>query len=210
MSSIESSRSGRPGEGGGRAGSGADPARDGERWAREALAALPGLRAVAILGLGGGHHVKALLEADPGLATLVIESDADLARETLRLFPGIPARNVCVESDWSRLLDHERVRSLTHAPFAVLKHGPSCQADGLFYQRAEALILARDRTGFFLQLRDRPALLRCVSRDRLEAVPVGPVSIRTVLELINPESIKPGAAEEREALLWKTLGELVK
>lgn len=207
MISVETARSGHPVvlKNGRYLGSSVDPVREGEGWAREAMAAIAGFRAVAILGLGSGYHVRALLALDPQLTVLVLESDEGLAREVLRLMPDIPASRVCIEPDWSQILDHERTRALTHMPFAVLKHGPSCQTDPLYYQRAEALILARDRAGFFLQLRDRPTLLRCVSREKLEEIPVGPISIKTVLGVLRPDS-----PEEREALIWKILGEMVK
>lgn len=207
MISVETSRSGHPVllKDGRFLGSSIDPVKDGQRWADERLEALKGLRAICVLGLGCAYHVKSLLAKDPQLTVLVVESDPKLAEQALRLFPEISPSLVCIESDWSQLLDHERVRALTHMPFAVFKHGPSCQSDSLFYQRAEALILARDRAGFFLQLRDRPALLRCVNRGKLEAVPVGPVSIKTVLEVLRPD-----APDERELLIWKMLGELVK
>ncbi|MCM2283006.1 MAG: hypothetical protein NDI61_14285 [Bdellovibrionaceae bacterium] len=207
MISVETSRCGMPviTKDGRYLASSVDPVREAEAWAHDCRASLGGVKAVAILGLGSGYHVRALMAQEPQLTILVIESDARVAEAVLRLMPEIPAKIVCVESDWSQLLDHERARALTHIPFVVARHAPSCQFDCLFYQRAEALILARDRAGFFLQLRDRPALLRSVARDKLEAIPVGPISIKTVLDVLRPDS-----AEEREVLMWKILGELVK
>ena len=185
-----------------------DPVKGAEKWAMAAKARLGNAPSAIILGLATGYHVVALKRLCPDLKIVVVERHTAVSTNALEVQSELASVQIVVEDDWSRLVVSETLRTTTKQLFRVVKYSPSIQGDELYYQRAEAMILGRDRLGFFLQMRERSDFLRTLDMDKLEAIPTGtPISIKTVLDCQ-----KPAVQEqhEREALLWRALGELVK
>jgi hypothetical protein len=209
MISIEPSRSGHPvlRKNGRYLASSVDPVRDAEKWLESVGERLSDVPAIVVLGLGCGYHARALLRRKPDLRVVLVESDPEVAKHACEFIPEIAVEMICAEPDWTKLLDHAALRTITSGLFRVVRHPSSCQADSAYYDRAEALLLSHDRLGFFLQLRDRPELLRAMLMDRLDSLPQQPVSVKSVLSVLRPTGL---GVSERELLLWKILGELVK
>jgi hypothetical protein len=185
-----------------------DPVKSAEKWALSAQLRIADAKAAVVLGLGSGYHIAALQKLMPEIEIIVIESDATVAASAKEIHPSLQNVKIIVEDDWSRLLENDILRLVTKSVFRIVKYPASVQANDLYYQRAETMILARDRIGFFLQIRDRAELLRVSQMEKLEQIQTGtPISVKTILDCQRPA---PHGHNEREALLWKILGELVK
>ncbi len=206
-----------------------DPIREANTWVDSILIDGAGdAPRILVFGLGSGYHIVELLKRCSGRTVFVLESDAEIAGQARGLNPEVSQAIICTESNPNKLFDLPSVRIFLKGHFRIAKHGPSCITDPSFYDRAASILLARDRAGFFLQLRDRPELFQALQSNDLETLgshlrstassstasksttmKSDAISIKTVLSLLQPVSGK-GETVGREALLWRALGELIK
>lgn len=206
MISIEKARSGHSvlRKNGRLLGSSFDPVKEAATWALKAKAAIEPEMSVFVLGAGSGYHVAALAGELRNNAIIVIDCDVEVTAEA-RKFVEIPHNVALVaEPEWMKLGEHGPFADGLGGRYAILKHGPSCLIDQVYFANVEALLLARDQTSFLLQLKTRPDLAALLDPELIKKIGAAPVSIKTLQGLFGAQ-----ATCTRERRIWKILEELV-
>ena len=203
---VETSRSGAPIlKVDGRAlASAVDPLREAASWAKSVEATLAPGTAAIVLGVGCGYHVAALKVLCPRSQVIAIESSAEVAAKALEFNPSLKPGDVIVENDRMKLTEHANVRDAIGGVFVPVTHGATAQIRPEWTSQMSALLMARDKLSFLLQLRMRPDLFALLDPKKIETLGSEPISIKTLQKLFNDTS-----ASSHERRLWRVLEELV-
>ena len=184
-------------------GSSFDPAKEARLWAERAVQGGHPEEGLIVLGLGSGYHVAELIALTPK-PVLVIDSDQAIADGVKEIVPSIPAAQILIESDWTRLIERTRFRDAVTRPYRVVTFGPSAQIDSEYFRAVEHLLIARDRAFFLLQLKIRPELCAQLDPEAILALSDELVSIKSMAKMFSKSSV-----HSRERRLWRALEELI-
>ncbi|HMN69471.1 MAG TPA: hypothetical protein PKC28_13095 [Bdellovibrionales bacterium] len=179
------------------------PVKEAREWLARRREFLDKVKTVFVLGLGSGHHVRALRESCRA-RIVVVEANADIVSMHAEL--GIvPADVQVLHADSLRALrGNERVRELVTASFVVLTHPASVARGAEVYHEFRRLLIGRDwgTLNWQWNMRNGPSL---DGTTRISGEDQAPL---TIYDLEQTELVQN--SEEGERLVFKALRELVK
>lgn len=181
-----------------------DPIREAASWVARVCEKSKPNEIMIVLGLGSGYHVVELMKCRPVDSFIIIESDIEILRETLKIFPALSAIKIIVEPDWQKLIENHVFKDAVGGVYQIAIHGATGQIDSVYICAVESLLLGREKPSFLLLLKARPDLLGIFNPSAIENLSDELVSIKTVSQLFGPKSLA-----SRERRLWRVLEELV-
>jgi hypothetical protein len=184
-----------------------NPVEEARRWVQSITSDITKDDGIAVMGLGGGFHIRILSEKFPSAKILVFERHSSIvdrlgheeskhvAVENLRIV-GDPSFDALAEDNW--------ISNFVRAPFVVVRHPTSFRLNRAYYKKIEGSLTGRGTQESLVEfLKLRPDLANLVAKVSKNEEPLSILSIAEVLR----NKRKPLDAS---GLSWMLLRELVK
>lgn len=112
-----------------------DPSKEAEQWDQHHASRTAACKAIIVLGIGCGYHLRALKKKSRSIRVIGVESSKPVQAAALQVHPLDLHSDEFVDS-----ADHQIVREATREPYAVLVHEATAFGDPTLYQTRNFLL----------------------------------------------------------------------